>query len=69
MKPLVDHAESIEDAGYAELVRRSETAFEERAKQPRVNEEIVRDREYKNLVLAREDLTEFEHQPTRANRP
>ena len=68
IKSLVNHAEAIEDAGYAELVRRAETAFDARAKQPRVKEEIVRDREYKNLRLEREDLAEFDYRPGKCGR-
>ena len=68
VKPLLDHAEAIDDAEYAELVRRAETLFEARAKQPRVKEEIVRDREYKNLRLEREDLAEFDYQPGKCER-
>lgn len=68
IKCFVDRAEAIEDAEYAELVRRAETAFETRAKQPRVKEEIVRDREYKNLRLEREDLAEFDYRPGKCKR-
>lgn len=68
VKPLVDHAEAIEDGKYTELVRRAEAAFETRAKQPRVKEEIVRNREYKNLRLEREDLAEFDYRPGKCAR-
>jgi hypothetical protein len=68
IKSLVGHAEAIEDAEYAELVRRAETAFEARAKQPRVKEEIVREREYKNLRLEREHLADFDYRPGKCER-
>jgi hypothetical protein len=52
---------------YAELVRRAERALktEPRAKQPRVKEEVVRGRAFKNIKLRSEDIAEFEYQPTR----
>lgn len=71
-KPLVARAESDEASDYTALVRKANAAFwdrENRAKQPRVKEEIVRDREFRNLRLEREDVAEFEHQPTSARRP
>ena len=72
-KPLVARAENIEDGEYRELVRKADEVFKvkptiERAKQPWVKEEVVRKRGYRNLLLAREDLAEFEHQPDAANR-
>lgn len=70
--PMTARADGVDEAEYRELVRKADKVFEgreERAKQPWVKEQIIRDREYLNLVLAREDLAEFEHQPTRANRP
>jgi len=63
MKPLVARANEIEEAEYAELVRRAEVAFEPRAKQPRVKEAIVRERGYKNMRLEREDMAEFDYRP------
>lgn len=51
---------------YAELVRHAERVLktEPRAKQPRVKEEIVVGREFKNTKLRSEDVAEFEYQPT-----
>jgi hypothetical protein len=71
-KPLIARAESDEASDFTELVRHAEAAFAEqdcRAKQPRVKEEIVRERGFTNLRLVREDLAEFEHRPRKANRP
>lgn len=67
-KHMVARAEDIEENEYRELVRRSDEVFERRARQPRVKEQIVREREYLNLRLEQEDLAEFEHQPTKARR-
>jgi hypothetical protein len=70
-KPLVARAESDEASEYSELVRVADAAFEDRdrrAKQPRVKERIVREREYLNLRLEREDVAEFEHRPSKASR-
>lgn len=39
-----------------------------RAKQPRVKEELIRERGYLNKRLVAEDTAEFEHQPTRAEK-
>lgn len=69
MKPLVGRADALEDSDYAELVRRAACAFTEtRAKQPRIKEAIIREREYKNLRLEREDIAEFDYQPSRCAR-
>ena len=71
-KAMTARADAIEEAEYREFVRRADETFEDRkqrAKPPWVKEQIVREREYRNLCLAREDLAEFEYQPTKANRP
>jgi hypothetical protein len=67
---LVDQAVHIDDADYIELVRRAKNAFDvkTRAKQPRVKEEIVKRRGYRNIRLLHEHLTEFAYQPTAADR-
>ena len=70
-KSMVARAESVDPDQYQELVREAETAFEgtrHRARQPRVKEALVREREYLNLRLEREDLAEFDHKPGKANR-
>jgi len=70
-KPMVARADAVEETEYRELVRGADEAFAEgkqRAKQPWVKEQIVRERGYLNLCLAREDLAEFEHRPTKAKR-
>jgi hypothetical protein len=70
-KPMIAHADAIEEAEYRELVRRADelhAARTPRAKQPWVKEQIVRERGFRNLCLAREDLAEFEHRPRKASR-
>jgi hypothetical protein len=67
--PFVDRADNIHLSDYTELVRKAQEKFvRKRAKQPRVKEEIVRDRGYLNKRLVSEDIAEFEHQPHRAKR-
>lgn len=68
-KPLIERAEGDAASEYAELVRKADVVFEtsaRRAKQPRIKEQIVRDREYRNLRLEREDVAELEHRPNKA---
>jgi hypothetical protein len=65
MKRLAD---AIEDDDYQELIRNAKTASISRANMPRVKEQIVRKREFRNLRLEREDIAEFEYQPKAANR-
>jgi len=67
--PFVDRAENLHPSDYEDLVRKAHEKFaEKRAKQPRVKEEIIRERGYLNKRLVAEDTADFEHQPTRANR-
>ena len=69
---LVKMAGGIDDSDYAELIRKADDAFApkaRRAKQPRVKQGIVKERGYRNLVLEREDLAEFDYQPTTTGRP
>lgn len=70
MKPLRDRADSLQPTEYAELVRHADQTFAKktRAKQPRVKDAIVREREHLNLVLEREDIAEFNYQPSAARR-
>jgi hypothetical protein len=71
-QPLVARADAVEESEYRELVRRADETlgpYKPRAKPPWVKEQIVRERGYRNLCLAREDLAEFEHRPRSAERP
>jgi hypothetical protein len=57
---LVKRAEEVDEAEYQRLEREADQAFDgkRRAKQPRVKEQIVRARGFKNLVLSHEDVAE-----------
>ena len=61
-------ADGLSDEDYAELTRRAKRAFvaedKRRARPPRVKEEIVRRKGYKNIRLRSEDVAEFDHSPT-----
>ena len=66
---FVDRAEYLHPGDYEDLVRKAEEKFaKKRAKQPRVKEEIVRERGYLNKRLVAEDTAEFEHRPARAEK-
>jgi hypothetical protein len=69
-KGMNDRADAVPDVEYRELVRQAAMAFEgpRRAHQPRVKEQIVRERGYKNLKLRREDVADFEYKPGMADR-
>ncbi len=65
---FVQRAEGLLEGEYAELERRADEvlASKPREKQPRIKEEIVIQRGYKDLKLISEDVASFEHKPTRA---
>jgi hypothetical protein len=66
---FVDRSENLHPSDYAELVRHADQLFgAKRARQPRVKQEIVRERGYLNKRLVAEDLAEFEHRPARAKK-
>lgn len=66
---FVDRAESLHPGDYADLVRKAQQKFaDQRTKQPRVKEELIRERGYLNKRLVAEDTAEFEHRPARAER-
>lgn len=70
-QPMIERAENLGESDYCELERKAQDAFVEidrRAKQPRVKEQIIRQRAFLNQRLEREDIAEFEHQPNKANR-
>ena len=66
--PFVDRAENQHPDDFLALVRKARGAFEarRRARQPRVKQQIVRERGYLNKRLVAEDTVEFEHKPHRA---
>jgi len=65
---LKARADSLPSQQYRELVRRARDSFEgqRRARAPRVKEQIVRDKGYKNIRLRSEDVAEFDYKPTAA---
>lgn len=67
-KPLISRAQGVPGDEYEELVRKADEVLQskQRAKQPRVKEDIVREREFFNQVLEFEELAEFEHKPSKA---
>ena len=69
---LRERADGLDASEFAELTRKAERAFVEedrrRARQPRVKEEFVRLKGYKNIVLRSEDVAEFEYRPTACSR-
>jgi hypothetical protein len=71
---LVEYANderTLHDDGYRELIRRAEQVFVHkplRARQPRVKEQIVREKRYKNIRLKSEDVAEFVYRPNRCKR-
>ena len=68
-KGLVQRADALDESEYRRLEREADRVFgKRRAKQPRVKEQIVRERGFKNLVLSHEDVAEFEYQPTKATK-
>jgi len=67
--PFVDRAENMRPGDYEELVREAGRVFSStRAKQPRIKEEIVKERGYLNKRLVSEDTAEFEHKPSKAKK-
>jgi len=67
----VNRAENLHPGDYEELVRQANHAFagrrrKPRKKQPRVKEDIVRQREFLNIRLVAEDTAEFEYRPGKA---
>jgi hypothetical protein len=69
-RAFVDRAENIHLGDYEELVRKANEQFagRPRRKQPRVKQQIVKDRGYLDKVLIAEDTAEFEHRPSKAAR-
>lgn len=67
---FIDRAESLDSEDYEQLIRKANAVFATqencRTRQPRIKEEIIRERGYLNKRLLREDTAEFEHRPSRA---
>jgi len=69
-KGLVKRADGVDESEYSRFEREADriVAAKRRAKQPRIKEQIVRERGFKNLVLSHEDIAEFDYQPTKATK-
>jgi hypothetical protein len=67
---FVNRAENMLYDDATELVRKANRAFSTttRAKQPRIKEEIVKERGYLNKRLLAEDTLEFDYKPSRAKK-
>jgi hypothetical protein len=65
-KSMRNKAEGEGCSEYAELIRKANEALPERAKQPRIKDDIIRERGYYNIRLESEEVAEFEHKPTKA---
>jgi len=66
---FVNRAENMLFDDFSELMRKAKHAFSTtRAKQPRIKEEIVKERGYLNKRLLAEDTIDFEFKPHRAKK-
>jgi hypothetical protein len=66
---FVERAANMHPNEYEQLVRKADHAFSSaRETQPRVKEEIVKQRGYLNRRIVTEDSAEFEHKPHRAKK-
>ncbi len=66
-KNMKQQADDFDAAQWAELTRKADEVFDganQRQKQPRIKEQIVRERGYKNIRLDSEELAEFDYSPT-----
>jgi hypothetical protein len=64
-REMIDRAQRLAPSAWQRLDRppRYAVKTQERAKPTNVKEQIVREREFKNMVLQWEDIAEFEHRP------
>ena len=71
MKNMRRLADGVPEETYHELVREAERVLKTapRARPVNVKQQIIVEREYKNLTLNREDLAEFDYQPIACTRP
>ncbi|PYS45743.1 MAG: IS1380 family transposase [Acidobacteria bacterium] len=67
---LVQLADELPKAAWKRLNRppRYEVKTKERTRPDNVKEQIIREREYKNICLRSEDVAEFDYQPTRCKK-
>lgn len=63
---LIQTAEGLDKKSWSRLERpaRYEVKTEERTRPDNIKEQIIREREYKNIRLLSEDVAEFDYQPT-----
>jgi len=71
MKNMRRLADGVAEQTYHELVREAERALKTapRSRPVNVKQQIIVEREYKNLTLNREDVAEFDYQPIACARP
>jgi Transposase DDE domain group 1 len=64
-KEMIGRAESLDESAWRRLARpaRYEVQTQTRARPPRVKEQVVRDKGFKNFVLQWEEVAEFAHRP------
>lgn len=69
-REMIGRAEALEEAEWRPLERpdRYEVKTHQRSKPPNVKEQIVRAKQFKNLVLLGEQVAEFAHRPDRCRR-
>jgi hypothetical protein len=70
-KNLVDRAEGLDKRRWRVLERREKSSSDrKRRKRPmNVKEQIVVEKQYKNITLQKEHVAEFSYQPSKCNRP
>ncbi len=70
-KPLVSRAEALAESAWRRLERppRHQVQTEPRQRPENVKEQVVREKQFKNLVLQWEDVAEYEHRPDLCSRP
>lgn len=71
IKPMQHRAAQRPDTAYTELVRRAEREVntKPRRKQPRIKQQVVVERGYKNIQLVSEQVVDFDYQPCACKRP
>lgn len=68
-RSMTQRADALDEELYAEFHREADKAFAKRktrAKQPRVRQQLVEDKGYKDIRLVEEDVADFEYTPSRA---
>lgn len=68
---MKEQANELADSDFKAIVRASRRHFDEnkrRALQPRIKEQVVREKKYKNIRLDSEEVDEFDYQPCACDR-